>query len=68
MGDIDLLVNPDGAPPYEVLRERAKIFELGGQQVRTASIEDLLAMKRAAGRPQDLTDIESLEVARERQR
>ncbi len=68
VGDIDLLVNPDGAPPYEVLRERANIFELGGQQVPTASIEDLLAMKRAAGRPQDLTDIESLEAAREGQR
>jgi hypothetical protein len=60
------LTNPDGAPPYEILHERADIFELGGQRVRTASIEDLLAMKRAAGRPQDLIDIESLEVARER--
>ncbi len=68
VGDIDLLTNPDGAPPYEILHERADIFELGGHRVRTASIEDLLAMKRAAGRPQDLIDIESLEVARERQR
>jgi predicted nucleotidyltransferase len=62
-GDIDLLVNPDGAPAYDTLRRRADIMELGGQSVRIASIEDMLAMKRAAGRPQDLIDIEALEAA-----
>jgi len=65
MGDIDLLVKPDGAPDYDTLRERASVMELGGRTVRVASIEDMLAMKRAAGRPQDLADVESLEVARE---
>lgn len=64
-GDIDLLVDPDGAPSYNTLRERASVMELSGRRVRVASIEDMLAMKRAAGRPQDLADIESLEVARE---
>lgn len=64
-GDIDLLVHPDGSPTYETLRERASMMELSGRNVRVASIQDMLAMKRAAGRPQDLADIESLEVARE---
>ena len=64
VGDIDLLVNPEGAPTYKTLRRRADVMELGGRSVRIASIEDMLAMKRAAGRPQDLTDIESLEAAR----
>ena len=64
-GDVDLLVDPDGAPDYGTLRERASVMELSGRTVRVASIEDMLAMKRAAGRPQDLADIESLEVARE---
>lgn len=63
-GDIDLLVNPDGAPAYNTLRRRADIMELAGHSVRIASIEDMLAMKRAAGRPQDVVDIESLEAAR----
>lgn len=67
-GDIDLLVNPDGAPPYSTLRRRADIMDLGGHSVRIASIEDMLAMKRAAGRPQDVVDVESLETARRRLR
>jgi predicted nucleotidyltransferase len=65
VGDVDLLVNPDGAPDYDTLRERASVMELSGRSVRIASVEDLLGMKRAAGRPQDLADIESLEVAQE---
>ena len=34
--------------------------------VAVAAIEDLIAMKRATGRPQDLVDLESLEIARRR--
>lgn len=67
-GDIDLLAKPDGCPDYETLRERATVIDLDGVKVFVASIEDLIAMKRAAGRPQDLVDVEALEVARERAR
>ena len=65
-GDIDLLVNPDGSPDYATLRRRADRMDLDGLTVAVASIEDLIAMKRAAGRPQDLVDLESLEIARRR--
>jgi Nucleotidyl transferase AbiEii toxin, Type IV TA system len=68
VGDIDLLVSPDGAPSYQSLRRRADVMDLGGKSVRIASIEDMLHMKRAAGRPQDLVDIESLEAAHRRLR
>lgn len=65
-GDIDLLVDPSGAPPYAELRADADRVDLGGIEVRVASIEHLTAMKRAAGRPQDLADIEALQIARRR--
>lgn len=65
-GDIDLLVDPDGSPGYAALRRKADRMDLYGLTVAVASIEDLIAMKRAAGRPQDLVDLESLEIARRR--
>jgi len=67
-GDIDLLVDPPGAPAYPILRRKASRIELDGDGVLIASIDDLIAMKAAAGRPQDLVDLESLEVARRRRR
>lgn len=67
-GDLDLLVDPPGSPSYAALRRRADIVDLDGDSVRIASLEDLIEMKRAAGRPQDEIDIESLEVARSRLR
>jgi len=67
-GDIDLLVDPDGSPGYDVLRRNASRIDLDGISVLVASIEDMIAMKRAAGRPQDLVDLESLEIARRRRR
>jgi predicted nucleotidyltransferase len=67
-GDIDLLAKPDGCPDYETLRERATAIDLDGVKVFVASIDDLIAMKQAAGRPQDLIDVEALEVAHERTR
>lgn len=65
-GDIDLLAAPDGSPGYAALKRRADEFDFDGVIVRIASIEDLLAMKQAAGRLKDLIDIESLETARSR--
>lgn len=67
-GDLDLLADPPGSPGYPALRRHADIVDLDGDSVRIASLEDLIEMKRAAGRPQDEIDIESLEVARSRLR
>ena len=63
-GRIDLLVDPAGAPPYPKLRERADVVRIQDVEVRVASIDDLIAMKQAAGRDQDLRDITELELAR----
>lgn len=67
-GNLDLLVDPPGSPGYAALRRRADVIDLDGASVRVASLEDLLSMKRAAGRPQDEIDAESLEIARSRLR
>jgi hypothetical protein len=63
-GSLDLLASPPGAPPYTELKRRAERIELEGRLVRIASIADLVAMKRAAGRPRDLEDIEALQEIR----
>ena len=53
--------------PFEELWSRADQVSLGGRTIRVASIGDLITMKRAAGRPLDLVDIERLEeIARRR--
>lgn len=68
-GDLDVLAHPAGAPSYKVLRGRAERVDIGGFAVLVASIGDLIAMKTAAGRPQDLLDVEELEaIARLRRR
>lgn len=61
-GLIDLLAEPDGAPVYDRLREAATVEEVDGVEVRIASLDDLIAMKRAAGRPKDLVAVEELEA------
>ena len=63
-GALDLLAAPPGAPSYTELKERAEAIQLEGSTFLTASIEDLIEMKRAAGRPRDLEDIEALEEIR----
>jgi predicted nucleotidyltransferase len=68
LGSIDLLVDPVGAARYEDMRERADIVDLDGIEFRVASMDDLLSMKRAAGRPQDVADIDALLTVRRVQR
>jgi predicted nucleotidyltransferase len=61
-GPLDILTDPAGAPGYHALRERALEVPVAGVVVRVASLEDLLAMKRACGRPKDLLAVEELEA------
>jgi hypothetical protein len=65
-GALDLLARPPGSLGYAALRRHADLMDLDGAAVRVASLEDLIEMKRATGRPQDSIDVESLEVARSR--
>ena len=51
--------------PFEELWEQAVTVQLQDQAVRVASIEHLITMKKAAGRPQDLADIAALEALRD---
>lgn len=62
LGRVDFLAEPEGAPPYALLKERAGSVDLGGRMVLVASIDDLISMKRAAGRPKDLAHIAELET------
>jgi len=64
-GDLDLLARPDPGLDYRQLRSRATRFEFQGLTVWIADLGDVIAMKRAAGRPKDLLAIEHLGALRE---
>jgi len=63
LGRLDVVQGLDGVPPYEELRARAVEAEILGVSVAVCSIEDLKAMKRAAGRTRDLADLEDLNAS-----
>jgi hypothetical protein len=63
-GPLDVLMRPSGSPPWERLRKRAERKDLGSFSVLVASIDDLIAMKTAAGRDKDLIVVEELEAIR----
>jgi hypothetical protein len=69
-GGLDFFNEVPGGAPYEQLRARSVVADLGGGlQIRIAGVDDLIAMKRAAGRPQDVRDIATLtHIERERRR
>jgi hypothetical protein len=62
LGELDVLARPDGAPAFSTLRAHADRYDLGDFSVLVASIEDLVAMKRAADRPKDRADVAELEA------
>jgi predicted nucleotidyltransferase len=62
-GPLDVVnVEHVAGPPrsYEALRDAALVITLDGLEVPVAGLSDLIRMKRAAGRAQDLADIEAL--------
>jgi hypothetical protein len=67
-GQIHILKEPKGAQPYSQMREEALIVDLDGSKVAIVSLDDLIRMKRAAGRPADLDDIATLTAVERQQR
>lgn len=65
-GKLDLLARPSGSPPYAAVKAAAKRVDINGLLVSVVSIPDLLAMKRAAGRPKDVADVAELEAIERR--
>ena len=60
-----MLADPDPGLDFEHLRAAAMSASVAGHVVRVASLDDLMAMKRAAGRPKDLIELEVLGALRE---
>ena len=62
--DVDLLVSESDG--FDALRRRAVTVALDHRTFLVASIDDLVEMKRRAGRPQDLLDIAQLQDIQKR--
>jgi hypothetical protein len=52
-GSFDIVADADGAPRYAELKSTGEDVEIEGVPVRIASLDHLIAMKEAAGRPKD---------------
>jgi len=59
-GELHIPRDVPGAPPYDQLRNRALMIEFGGIALAVAGLDDLIAMKRASGRPCDDRDVAAL--------
>jgi hypothetical protein len=66
-GGIDVLHDAPGAAPFPELRKRALLITLDDHSIPIAARDDLIKMKRAAGRPVDLADIAALTEAEHQQ-
>ena len=64
-GNLDCLGTPKGSAGYESLARTATKMDVGGVTILVAALEDLILMKRAAGRPKDLIEVEILSAVRE---
>jgi len=62
VGEVDILEVGKGEWTYERVVGGAENVEIAGEMVRLISIEDLIAMKRAAGRPKDVETADELEA------
>lgn len=60
-GRVDVITLPAHLGNFEQMRNRAHEVPLGEIEVPIAHRDDLLIMKRAAARPQDLADVRLLE-------
>lgn len=62
LGQLDVVQGLAGVPTYDELRAGATEADVLGIKVLVCSVEDLRAMKRAAGRTRDQADLEDLDA------
>jgi predicted nucleotidyltransferase len=67
-GDLDLLGEITGGGRYDTLLPDTIAIEVFGVQCRCLTLERLIAVKRAAGRPKDLEAVAELEAIDEERR
>jgi hypothetical protein len=65
-GALDVAKTPAGTSGYDDLDRSATTFDLGeALSVRVTSLDDLMRMKRTAGRRKDLIELEVLEALKD---
>ena len=67
LGDLDLLGEVPGDGTYEKLRPYTEMITIFEIEIQCVSLEKLIHLKRAAGRPKDLEAIAELEILLEEQ-
>jgi hypothetical protein len=64
-GDLDCLGTPSGSKGFQELIDGSTEMAVGSEKVLVVSLHDLIRLKRAAGRPKDLVEVEILAALRE---
>lgn len=64
-GDLDIAFSPIGTLGYDGLAVEAVAFDIDGDRVLVASLDDIIHSKRTAGRPKDLATLPVLEALRD---
>lgn len=62
LGAVDVLAHVPGVPDFDGVWQRSVEMDAYGMKVRVASIDDLIEMKKASGRPRDLGHLAELEA------
>jgi hypothetical protein len=63
LGDLDVVQGLEGVLPYSELRADAIDVQMAEVTIPICALEHLRMMKRAAGRPRDLVDLDDLAAA-----
>ena len=64
-GPFDCLGTPAGTSGFDDLNANAVEMDIEGMKIRVVSLNDLIRMKRASGRPKDRIELEVLGALRE---
>jgi predicted nucleotidyltransferase len=66
-GELHILNEVPGATAYTGMRTRALTTDLDGIAISIVSVDDLIRMKQATGRPSDIEDIAALTMVAQRE-